>query len=384
MPATKVPIENSQRTRKLRIISFTRAGSALNQKLCKELSNSEICCEGYTMERYSEMFQLIALKVSLSEWTKNSFEECDSILYIGACGIAVRAIAPYIKDKFSDPAVISMDERGGYIIPLLSGHVGGANELAIKIAHITGGVPVISTATDVNGVFAVDVFAKKNELKLTNKELAKLISADILDGKHVTFETELPVDGYFPVGIDEFRGTEFTKRKKTSDINFTKTENKEELKSAYKILVTSKSLMEEEVFTLQLIPQIICLGIGCRKNTRKEALELFVEEELEKHNISKEAIAYIASIDLKKEEEAICFLAAKYKSKFVTYSSDELKQVKGEFKESEFVLKTTGVGNVCERAALLVSNNGTMIQKKIARDGMTLAIAKINRRIFFE
>ena len=192
------------------------------------------------------------------------------------------------------------------------------------------------------------------------------------------------MDGYFPVGIDEFRGTEFTKRKKTSDINFTKTENKEELKSAYKILVTSKSLMEEEDFTLQLIPQIICLGIGCRKNTRKEALELFVEEELEKHNISKEAIAYITSIDLKKEEEAICFLAAKYKSKFVTYSSDELKQVKGEFKESEFVLKTTGVGNVCERAALLVSNNGTMIQKKIARDGMTLAIAKINRRIFFE
>ena len=137
------------------------------------------------MERYAEMFQLFSLKDSLREWTENSFEECDALIYIGACGIAVRAIAPFVKDKFTDPAVISMDELGGYIIPLLSGHVGGANELAMEIANITGGVAVISTATDVNGAFAVDVFAKKNDLKLANKELAKLISADILDGKHL-------------------------------------------------------------------------------------------------------------------------------------------------------------------------------------------------------
>lgn len=369
MPATKVSIESSQRTRKLHIISFTRAGSALNQKLCEALSDCDICCKGYTMERYSEMFQLFALKDSLTEWTKKSFEECDSILFIGACGIAVRAIAPYVKDKLSDPAVISMDELGGYIIPLLSGHVGGANELAIELAHITGGVPVISTATDVNGAFAVDIFAKKNELKLTNKELAKLISADVLDGKNIGFDSELQVEGKLPADIHWHKNLD----------HFT-----EQNVSKYKIQITTLNLLDENQRTLYLIPQVVCLGIGCRKNTSKEDLELFVEEELEKCNISKEAIAYIASIDLKKEEEAICFLAAKYKSKFVTYSSEELKEVKGEFEESEFVLKTTGVGNVCERAALLVSNNGTMIQKKIARDGMTLAITKINRRIFFE
>lgn len=354
---------------RLHIISFTRAGSSLNHKLCNELSSFYLDCQGYTIERYSETYQLLPLVDSLSEWTKKSFEECDAIIFIGASGIAVRAIAPYLKDKFTDPAVITMDELGRYVIPLLSGHVGGANELAIKVSQITDGVPIISTATDVNGTFAVDVFAKKNNLWISNRELAKLISADLLEEKIVNFESELKVEGNFPVGI-----------RWKSDTGFIPIEKR----SKYKIHITTLNKINKISSTLQLIPRIICLGIGCRKNTRKEDLELFVEEELQKNNISIEAVAYIASIDLKKEEEALCSLAAKYGREFVTYTSQELKQVEGDFIESEFVRQTTGVGNVCERAAVLASNNGTIIQKKTARDGMTLAIAKINRRIFFE
>ena len=98
----------------------------------------------------------------MGEWAGKQMAEKHTLLFIGACGIAVRAIAPYITDKLHDSAVLVMDEGGNYIIPILSGHVGGANEIAVKIAVEIGAVPVITTATDINGKFAVDLFAKRN------------------------------------------------------------------------------------------------------------------------------------------------------------------------------------------------------------------------------
>ena len=104
---------------------------------------------------------------SLGEWTEKQFSESDGLVFIGATGIAVRAIAPCLKDKFQDPAVVVMDEKAKFVIPLLSGHVGGANELAVQIGEVTGAVPVLTTATDVNRKFAVDVFARNQNLLIT-------------------------------------------------------------------------------------------------------------------------------------------------------------------------------------------------------------------------
>ena len=98
--------------------------------------------------------------MKLSEWTAENFQKSDALIFIGAVGIAVRAIAPHCKSKATDPAVIVLDERGRFSIPILSGHLGGANDLAKKLASICGAVPVITTATDIEGVFAVDEWAK--------------------------------------------------------------------------------------------------------------------------------------------------------------------------------------------------------------------------------
>lgn len=118
-------------------------------------------CEGYALEKYGKEAGIPAIAPSLPAWTERMFQEMDAILFIGACGIAVRSIAPYVKSKKTDPAVLCMDEQGKFVISLLSGHIGGANELTEEVAAVTGAVPVITTATDVNHKFAVDVFAVK-------------------------------------------------------------------------------------------------------------------------------------------------------------------------------------------------------------------------------
>jgi cobalt-precorrin 5A hydrolase len=346
---------------KIYLVSFTRAGSKLNQTICMRLNEKGHECEGYSDIRYHDEFGLRHMEESLNLWTGNRFHSCDGFIFIGACGIAVRGVAPFVKDKYTDPAVVTVDELGNYVIPLLSGHVGGGNELAHEVALITGGIPIISTATDLNHVFAVDVFAKRNELLITDRILAKEISVELLEGKQITLSSDLPLEGKLPNGISY------------KDKN----ENK-------KIDITIFDKEDRDSNTLRLIPKIVCLGIGCRKGTDACKLEEFVLEELHKLNISIESVVRIVSIDIKKEEFAIKQLSEKHNWDFITYSEEELNKVQGDFKESDFVRSITGVGNVCERAAVLGSSNGQLILQKTVREGMTLAVAISKRRIIIE
>ena len=136
-----------------------------------------------------------------SVWTGRSFEECDAIVFIGAIGIAVRYIAPYIKAKTIDPAVIGMDEHGRWTVALLAGHIGGANALTARIAERLGSEPIITTATDLNGKFSVDTFATVNNLRIMGLRTAQDVSVRVLDNAFVGFTSELPVQGELPAGL---------------------------------------------------------------------------------------------------------------------------------------------------------------------------------------
>ena len=169
---------------KVVIFSFTERGTKQNRYIYRKLKMQGYICEGYAPAKYvmgeeGGVKQLPKKKEDLirERWGKWAF------LFIGAAGIAVRYIAPYVKDKFTDSAVVVADEAGQYVIPLLSGHVGGAAELADQIANLLGAVSVHTTATDVRKKFAADVFAKKNALYITDREAAKRISAAVLDGE---------------------------------------------------------------------------------------------------------------------------------------------------------------------------------------------------------
>lgn len=341
---------------KLASISFTEHGSRLNRTLLDLLSRQGIDCRGYAMPKYAEKYQLLALEGSVREWTGRMFEETDAILFLSAAGIAVRSIAPFLEHKAKDPAVVVMDDRGIFAVSLLSGHLGGANELTGLLANLTGAIPVITTATDVNGRFAVDLFAKKNGLYIADMKCARQVSADVLDEKKIGFLSDFPVIGEIPQELEPWDDGHI-------------------FEGACGICVTLDENKKPYRQTLSLFPGIVSVGVGCKKGTPLERLEEKICGALQKCGVSIHALEQIASIDLKAEEQGIREFAKKYGLAFHTYSAEELRQVPGEFESSPFVESVTGVDNVCERCAVLASGNGRLIQKKQAGDGVTVALA---------
>lgn len=185
---------------KLAVICFTKKGALIGRRLYTYFKAQGVNCEACVPERFLEQdWKADGMKSrgkeNLTQWSGRQFSEKNAMIFIGAAGIAVRAAAPWIRDKFADPPVIVIDETARFVIPLLSGHVGGANELACELAAFLGAVPVITTATDRNGLFAVDLFAAGNGLVLTDRKMAREISARILEGKTVGFISDFPTDG---------------------------------------------------------------------------------------------------------------------------------------------------------------------------------------------
>lgn len=300
----------------------------------------------------SDSLGLERIEGSVKKWTEISFQECDAIVFIGALGIAVRYIAPFIKSKDTDPAVVCMDEHGKWTIALLSGHIGGCNRLTERIAVGLGSEPIITTATDLNGKFSVDTFASLNGLRISSLKIAKDVSARVLDGRFVGFRSEIPVDGTFPSGITEAESGEFG------------------------VVISTDPNLKPFGKTLSLIPMDIVLGVGCKRDTDPEKLSTFVSETLDGLGISSKRIGTIASIDLKKDEGAILRLAESLRAPALFYTSEELNALEGEFSRSEFVHSVTSVDCVCERSAAKASGGNDFIIRKTARDGMTLAICR--------
>ena len=180
------------------MICFTERGAWVCRRLFHKLKETGEECEAIIPKRFlREEWKKEGLKEReeefLSQWTGKMFAEKRAMIFVSATGIAVRAIAPWIRDKMTDPPVVTVDEGAQFVIPLLSGHVGGANELARHIADWLEAVPVITTATDVNGKFAVDLFASAYHMTIIDRKEAKNISAAVLEGKQIGVFSDLPI-----------------------------------------------------------------------------------------------------------------------------------------------------------------------------------------------
>ncbi len=351
--------------KKINIISFTKQGSQKNKELCGHFSTREMPCTGYSVKRWAEEYQLAAMPEQLSNWIGTCWGKEDFV-FVGAVGIAVRMIAPWIRDKYTDSAVVVLDEKAQYCIPILSGHVGGGVELAYEIAKWTKAVPVITTATDVQNKFAVDVFAQKNGLQITDRVLAKKITAAVLDGRKIGYYSEFEHDGSIP---DELVYCETMDAMDEFD---------------YGIVVAENSRIEEpKKHCLYLQAKSYVVGLGCRKNIAYSKLEDGLQRVMDQLGIEWSELCTIASIDLKKEEPAILKLTQKYSIPFVTYSAEELRTIEHVSSSSEFVASVTGVDNVCERAAKYCCPQGTPILNKVKSDSMTVAVVKRKMDIKF-
>ncbi|MFT9055239.1 MAG: cobalt-precorrin 5A hydrolase [Ethanoligenens sp.] len=332
----------------IKIVSFTRDGALFSLKLCKLLDNRGFDATGYYKE---DMPGLVKRTGDILKFAESAFESCDALIFVGAAGIAVRAVAPYLRGKDIDPAVLVCDEKGRYVIPILSGHLGGANRLAEEIAEQIGAAAVLTTATDINGKFAADVWARDNNCRVFDPPKIKAVSSAILAGEPVGFLSDFPVDGAYPKGV--------------FPVGYGK----------IGILVSLDVSRNPFAHTLHLVPQCIAIGIGCKRGVTHENVEEQFLQTLAAGNVPVKAVNCVASINLKAKEAALLALCEKYCLPFQTFSAQELAGVQGEFTDSDFVRRTTGVGNVCERAAVKASG-GTLIIRKTAGKSVTTAAAK--------
>ncbi len=345
------------------IISFTKTGYQFAEKLAGILQK-----EGYEAAVAVKCAGLPeSAGCSVAEWAEKQFQESDALIFVGAVGIAVRLIAPHLHSKLTDPAVIVFDERGMYGIPILSGHIGGANELALLLCRETGARPVITTATDIQEKWAADVFAVKNGFYIENMSKVKKISAKVLRGEKIVMHVE--------------DSAEYITGNPPECLRVSRTSGKQaQPEPDIKVGIFRYS---GETPVLCLVPRTVCIGIGCRKGTEEKTIEEAVNLVLEREGIWAESIEKAASIDLKAKEEGLVSYCRNRGLELVTFSAGELMEAEGEFSSSEFVEKTVGVDNVCERSAVKASG-GLLFVKKQVYQGVTVALAMQKWSVHFE
>lgn len=314
-------------------LAFTETGLALAERLAAALPGSVTRCgqDG----------------VSLAAWTGAQFVQSDALIFVGAAGIAVRAIAPHCRSKTADPAVVVVDECGRFAVPILSGHLGGANDLARALAAVCGAVPVITTATDLHGVFAVDTWAKQQNCMVLEPERIKQVSGRLLAGQPVFYQTAFAVKGPVPAGLCP------TDAPDAADFALT-------------LCPTGQAL--------HLVPRIGVLGIGCKRGTGADVLEAAFAAFCARHGLAPQAVIAAASIDLKQNEPGLVDFCQNHGWPVRFYSAGQLRAAPGQFTPSPFVQSVTGVDNVCERAAVLDAG-GRLLYPKFACTGVTFALA---------
>ena len=366
------------------IAGFTTNGCVLAQKIVSELEGAR----AWAPHRISEEVGLPGFD-SVGAWAGEAFAHgYDGIVFVGACGIAVRAIAPYVTSKMHDPAVVCVDEAGKWAISLLSGHVGGANDLARRIARIVGATPVVTTATDMRGTFAIDEWAARRSLVIANPQLIKHVSGTLLEGGHVGVHVgwQVSLTGELPAG--------FVREECASDTNDAGDIRKPCPAGAAPDSADASHVLHAHVHigpelpcasdpdTLHLITCNAVVGVGCRHGCEPATLQDGVETALASLGLAPEAVSTLATIDLKAAEPAVVELAAKHGWLLRTFSAQTLAAQSGDFASSEFVRAHVGVDNVCERA--LACCRAMRILDKQAHQGTTVAVGLVPEVLSFD
>ena len=341
---------------RIAILSVSEAGGRLARRLEQELLQKHVV-DRYAFARYADPDARSFEKTG--DLMRDRFHAYDAWICICACGIAVRAVAPYLESKQTDPAVAVLDETARFVLPVLSGHVGGANALAVRLAQITGAQAAVTTATDTGGHFSPDSFAAANNLIVTDFSAAKEIAVSVLSGEPIGMVSEYPVVN-MPSEI--------------SLHNY----------SACRTGIYIGTAPERKPFsvTLQLLPKNIVLGIGCRKGIPARTIAARAEAVMQAGGIDPRRICAVSSIDGKAAEHGLLEYCETLGVPLLTYSAGVLaaavypaESAGDGFSASVFVKNTVGVDNVCERAAVCGSG-GKLILRKHAGDGVTVSAAE--------
>lgn len=331
---TADPARDGQRRSRVAVLALSRGGSQLGRRLAAELSGDFFSCKG-------RMGQVMS----------QTWSEYGEIICIMATGIVVRTIAPLLTDKYRDPAIVVCDELGRFAISLISGHLGGANALAERVATVTGGQAVLTTASDVLGRTALDLWCR--DLGLTPIDKASFTQAmgRLVDRGSLSLWSRYPVATLPP---DLIPVTE----RHTAD------------------LVIDWNTAPNDRGTL-LVPKALVMGVGCNRGTPATVIAEAVQATCDQQGFMPQAIARLASIDLKQDEVGLLAFATDRDLTLDFYSKDQLNQVE-DVSTSEAVLRATGAKGVAEPAALISAGTGArLLVRKMKWVDVTTAVAEM-------
>lgn len=300
-------------------------------------------CDIYTMDKYLEE-GLIPYKNGFKKSMPFIFKQYDVIIGIMAMGIIVRDITPHSKHKSIDPAVLCLSITGKYIIPVLSGHLGGANEIALDISRNLEAEPVITTASDLLNKKAVDLIAKERGLIIDSFKDAMDITARMINDEKIEIVEDKDLGTFSTKGVDGL------------------------------IYIGNKVNNNFKIPSVSLISKNIVIGIGAKKDTPYIHIRTFLDKVLLENNISIKAVKLLSSIDLKKDENGILELSKTLNVPYKTYSSEDILPIENKFEFSDFVKKITGVGSVSMPSGYLGSNKGKCLVKRVADNGVTISV----------
>ncbi|MEW6738446.1 MAG: precorrin-3B C(17)-methyltransferase [Nitrospirota bacterium] len=318
-------------------------------------------------ERLKSLYKDTQILKFKSEVVPEIWNECKNLIFIMATGIVVRTIAPLIKDKKIDPAVVVLDEKGKYAISLLSGHLGGGNKLAKEIANFLKGEAIITTASDVNNLTAIDIWVSENSLAIEDWEIMPHVATRYLNNGALRVYSEIEIslpDEFLKVSEPRFADAIITNKK---DIYL-----KEPQCSSAECSTGSCRVKGQ----LYLRPKNLIVGIGCNSGTSEEEIEGAVKAVLKNNNLSFLSIHSLATIDIKCKEDGLIKFAQRYGFTITGFKAEELNSVEGMAK-SEAVFKATGANAVSEPAALLASGASELLVPKQKIGNVTIAVAEL-------
>ncbi len=344
---------------KIAVISFTSSGKEISEKIKIRLSKCVDSSKSYNIIEIGKQ----TFEDKISNHMKDIFSSYDALIFIASTGIAVRLIAPYIVSKTIDPAVIVIDDLGKYTISLLSGHIGGANELTLEISDILKNKAIITTASDGRGIDAVDVFAKRNNLYIEDMEQAKNLTALMVEGKRIMMISEVDVT----LNYDNLKSYEYTV-------------DKAEVSCEGTIVISSTQNIEQYLNKeldnpiCILRPRNLNIGIGCRRGKTKDEIMFGIEEVFKQNNLSLNSVGKIGTIDIKHDEVGIIEVSKELNAEMVLFSKDDIENVSDRFDKSKFVKSNVGVTSVCEPSAYLLGKE-IIVYKKIF-NGVTISVSR--------
>lgn len=351
------------------VIALTSAATSLGQRIKNKFPQTDFYISNRFKGKYQDCF---FIEENFSEFVALLWHKYSHFVFIMASGIVVRTIAPLLKNKKVDPAVVVLDEKGNFAISLVSGHTGGANELAWELASKLGATPVITTASDVQGIPSIDELARQWHCVLEHSKDLKKITWSILHREKIAILTSVKLEVDFPPNVQIYPIDKI---------------DKSFLTCRGVVYITEKTLDFVSEFAQKLPfvilrPRNIIVGIGCRRGKSQENIRHAIENTLQSSGISINSIACLATITVKSDEKGLIDTAKEFGVPLKIITPEEIQIVEDQFKGSDFVKKQVGVGAVAEPAAWLAAKNPEIISSKKKYSGVTVAVVRDRGMVF--